>query len=128
MILHIGVTQETMEITDPNNTMIPTDIVTFISKMIQDRLIASRDTNHEAQIDSEKTHAIVLTAYTDQVVFALEIDVPVRVMKIHALNHPYATCYVSDVVALNMHLQIENVLYHWNKSRRTYWATTSLHT
>ena len=41
-----------------------------------------------------KTHAIVLTAYAIQVVFALEVDVHVGAMNFTALIHIYAAFHV----------------------------------
>ena len=61
MTLHIAVTQETMEIIDPEDTMIPTDIIKATTETAHDQLVASRDTSHEAQTDYESTQAIFLT-------------------------------------------------------------------
>ena len=76
MILHIGVTQETMESIGPNDTMNPIDI------------IKNRFRN---------TYTIVLTAHAHQVVFALEIYAHAGIMNIHALIHRYEICHVLDV-------------------------------
>ena len=73
MIPHVGVTQETMENTDPNNKTIHTDITNAINEITNGQPIASRDTNHEARIDSKTPRTIVLTAHAHQVVLALEI-------------------------------------------------------
>ena len=70
MILHIGVTQESMKIIDPNDTMNPTDIIRAISETARNQLVASKNMSQEAQTDSETTHAIVLNAHTHQVVLA----------------------------------------------------------
>ena len=51
MILHKGVTQETMEITDLYDTMIPTDIIKAINETAHDGIIAFIDTSYEAEID-----------------------------------------------------------------------------
>ena len=48
MTFHIGVTQESMEIIDPNDKMIPTDIIKAISEGVYDQLFASRHISHEA--------------------------------------------------------------------------------
>ena len=82
MILHIRVTQETMEIIDSNDTMIPTDIIEVNSETALDQLIFFRDMSSEAQIDSTTTHEIVLTAYALQIALVLEIDGPIAVMNI----------------------------------------------
>ena len=44
MILYIRVTQETMDITDPSDTIIPTDIIKAISETAQNRLVVSKYT------------------------------------------------------------------------------------
>ena len=49
MIPLIGVTQETMENINPNDTMIPTDIVKANNENAHDRLTTSRDSDHEAE-------------------------------------------------------------------------------
>ena len=77
IILYVEVTQETMVITDPNDKMISIDVNKAINKTARDRLIISRDTSHEAQIDYETTHVIVLTAHAHQAFFALEIYIHV---------------------------------------------------
>ena len=59
MILYIGVTRETVEITDPSDAIAPTFIIKVIRETIYDRLRSSRDTSHVDQIDSESTHPIV---------------------------------------------------------------------
>ena len=56
MILHIGVTQETKESIDRNDTMIPVDVIKAINETANDRLIPSKDINHEARTDSKTTH------------------------------------------------------------------------
>ena len=76
MIPHIGVTQKTMEYFDLSDTMIPTDTIKAINEIALDQLADSRDTNREAQVDSEKTRAIIMTAQAHQVAFASEIDAP----------------------------------------------------
>ena len=119
MTPHIGVTQDTIEIIDPNDAMIPTDAIQVFSEIAHDRLIASRDTSHEAQTDSGATHAIVWTAHAHQVIFALEIEAHMGVMNVHVLTHPCTTCHVSDLAAHSTHLQITNILHHRNKSRQT---------
>ena len=118
MALHIGVTQKTRESIDPDNKVFRTDMNKVISEIAQYRLIASNDTSHETQIDSETTRAIVSTAHADQLVLTFEIDVHVRVMNIHALTHPYAKYHKSDLAVHNIHLLIANVFHHWNKSIR----------
>ena len=70
MIPQIGVNQETIENVDTNDTPIPTDRIKAINETPHGRLIASRETNHQAQTDSETTRAIFLTAHAHQVVFA----------------------------------------------------------
>ena len=119
MIPSKSVTQETMENIDPSDTIIPTDTIKTINETALERLINSRDTNREAQADSGAARAIVMTAHAHQVVFASEIDVRDGETNIHEQTHPYATCHVLDVTFHNTHLQIENVLHHLNKSRRT---------
>ena len=74
MIRHTGVTQETMEIIDPNDIMISASIIKASNETAHDRLVASRDTSHEAQTDSDSTDAIVLAGHAHQVVFAFTID------------------------------------------------------
>ena len=118
MIPHIRVTQETMKNIYPNYTGIPTDIIKAFNETAHNQLIDSRDTNHEARINSETTRVIVLTAHAHQVVFALEIDAQAGASNIHVLNHRYATCHVLDVAVHNVHLQIANGLYHLNRSKR----------
>ena len=115
----MGVAQETTEIIDPNDTMNPMDVVKTFNETAHDQLIASKDTRHEAQTDSEITHAIFSIAQGHQVVFALEIDVQVEVMNIHVLTHPCATRHVSYVILHNINLQIGNVSHHRDKSRQT---------
>ena len=61
--LHTGVTQEIMENIAPHITMTSIDIVKAINVSALDRIIDSRDTNREAYADTEKTHAIVMTAH-----------------------------------------------------------------
>ena len=56
-------TQETMEIINPKDTMIPKDITKAINKYAHDWLISSRHTSHEARADSETMHTLALTAY-----------------------------------------------------------------
>ena len=119
MIPHIGVTQETIENIDPNDTMSPIDIIKAINETALDQLVESRNTSHEAWADSETTCAIVITSHTHHVFLALEIEVHVRATNIHVLTHPYAKCRVLDVAVHNIHLQIANVPHHLNKSRRT---------
>ena len=111
MILLTGLIPETMDISHPNNTVIPIDIIKAISNTTHDQLVTSRDTIHEAKVDFEIVHVIFLPTHAHQVVFALEIDVQVGITIIIAQVHPNATCYVSDVVAHNKHLQIENVTH-----------------
>ena len=48
MIPQKGLTKETMENPDPNDTMIATDVVGDINDIALDRLIDSEYTNHEA--------------------------------------------------------------------------------
>ena len=119
MIPHTGVTQEIMKNIDPQEKMTPIDIIKVINRTALDRLIDSRDTNREAQADTETTHAIVMTAHVHQVVSASRIDDHDGITNIHLLTHPYVTCHVLDVAVHNIHLQIENALHHLNKSRRT---------
>ena len=108
-----------MENVDLHDTMTSIDIIKAINGTALDRQIDSRDTSNEAQADIETTRAIIMTAYTHQVVFTSEIDAHDGITNIHVLTHPYATCHVLDVTVHNIHLQIENVLHHLNKSRRT---------
>ena len=60
-----------------------------------------------------------LTGHAHQFVFALEIDAHMEVMNTQVPIHPCATCHVSEVEAHRMHLQITNILHHWNKLRQT---------
>ena len=94
MNTHIVVTQDTMETTDPYDTIIPTYIIKAISETAHDRLIDSRDTSRKAQVNSETIRAIFLTADAHKGFFALQIDVYVVLMNIPALIHPYATLRV----------------------------------
>ena len=108
MILHIEVTQETMEITDPNDTKIPTGLIIAISQTAQDVLIASRDTILEARTDFETTYGIVLTTHALQVTFALEIILsPWRNEYLRTYS---SFCNISYIVcgSSNIHLQVEN--------------------
>ena len=74
MTPHIRVAKETMENIDLSDMIIPTDTIKAIKKTALDQLLGSRDTNREAQADSETTRATVMTAHAHQVVFASEID------------------------------------------------------
>ena len=47
---HIGVVQETIGVTDHNDTMIPTDIIKDISETAHNKLIFSRDMIHVAKV------------------------------------------------------------------------------
>ena len=58
IIPHPGMIEETVEHIDPNDAMIPTNIISATNDTTFDRLISSWYTNHEARTDSEKTHAI----------------------------------------------------------------------
>ena len=93
MIPHRGVTQETMENIDPSDKMIPTDLIKNINEIALDRLIDSKNTNHEARTDSETTRAIFMTAHAHHVVFASEIDVHDGATNSHLPIHPYAICH-----------------------------------
>ena len=119
MTLHIGATPETKEITDINDTLIPADIMKVISETAHHRLLAFKNTIHEAQVDSETIHATVLIAHAHQILLAWKTDVQVEVVNIPAPGHLYTTCNLSDVEDHNIHLQIANVLHHRVKSRRT---------
>ena len=121
MIFSIKVIQETMGITDPSDTMIPLDIIKVSSEIDCDQLVDLEDIINvtEVQVDSEKIHAIILTAHAHQVVYTLDLDVYVGIMNILGLIHPYAGRLVSDIAAHNIHLQIANVLHRWIRSRRT---------
>ena len=94
--------------------MIPSDMIKTINDTAHDQRIASRDTSNEAQTDSETNHTSVLTVGAHLAVLALEIDALVGTMNIHALAYPYVTCHVLDLAAHSIHLQIANVLHHWN--------------
>ena len=65
MILAIRVTQEITATVNPSHTIIPTDIFKAISETSHDQLFF-RDTSHEASVDSETIHAIVLAAHAHQ--------------------------------------------------------------
>ena len=75
MIPHIRMDQETMYNINPSDRKIPMDTIKVISETAHDQLVDSRDTTHEAQIDSEIVHAIVTTDQAQLVVLASEIDV-----------------------------------------------------
>ena len=92
-----------MQIIDPNETMIPMNIIKATNATAHGQLVASRDMNHEARSDSETTHAMFMTAHAHQVVLAFEMSFNVGVMKIHVLTYPYETCQVLDEVAQNIH-------------------------
>ena len=64
MTLLIGTTKDTMEITDPNDGMIHTDITKVFMETDHDQLIAFRYTIHviEALVDTGTNHAIILAA------------------------------------------------------------------
>ena len=127
MIPLIGVTQETMQNIDPNDTMIPVDKIRAINRTALDRIIDSRDTNCGARADSETTHASVITAHAHKVVFALEKYVHDGITNIHVRTNPYTISHVLDAAAHNILLQIENVLHQLNRSRRARKALTFLH-
>ena len=112
MILHLGVTQEAIKNINPNDTMIPIDILKATSMITHEQLIASKDMCHEVRTDSETTHAIVSIAHVNQAVFALEINVYFEVVNIHVLTHPYAICHVLHLAVHNIHLQTANILHH----------------
>ena len=59
MITHIGGIQETVQITDSNDTIIPTGKIKVISETARGLQIASRDMSHKAQVDSETIDAII---------------------------------------------------------------------
>ena len=99
--------------------MTPTDIIKVISETAHNSLFASRDTIHEAQVDSEIIHGIVLTAHAHEVYFVLEIDTHFGTMNISALIHTCVTCQFLAVAAHKIHLQISNILHRSSKSRRT---------
>ena len=98
--------------------MITTDIIKVISETAREWLIAVREKNHEDQVYFEAIHVVDLTDRAYQVVLALEKDVRFGIMNIPALIYPYAACYVSYVIAYNIHLQTVNALYRGNKSRQ----------
>ena len=75
--------------------------------------------DREAQADTETAHAIIMTAHAHQVVSASETDTLDGITIIHVTTHRYAKCHVLDVASHKIHLQIEHVLHHLNKSRRT---------
>ena len=118
MIPRTGLTKEIMHNLDLHDTMTPIGIIKVINGTALDLLIDSRDTNHEAQVDTESARKIIMTAHAHKVVFASEIDAHDGMTNIHLLPRPYAICLVSDVAAHNIHLQIESVLDHLNKSRQ----------
>ena len=60
-----------------------------------------------------------MTAQAHQVDFASKTDDHDGITNIHVLAHPYATCHALNVAAHRIDLQIENVLHHLNKPRRT---------
>ena len=119
MISHTGVTPEIMENIDPQDTMTPIDIVMVINVTALDRLINSRDTNREAQTDTETTLAIIMIAHAHQVVSSSKIDAHDGITNIHVLICPYVACHVLDVAVHNIHLQVKNVPHNLKKSRRT---------
>ena len=88
-----------MGTTDPNDTMTLTGIIKTINEIDNDRLIVSRDTNNEAQADSEVINAIYLTTHAHQVILALEVDLHIGIMNMPALYLLFATCDVSNMEA-----------------------------
>ena len=118
MIPHLGVTLQTMDNIDPSDTRILSDMIKDIKGSTFDRQIDSRYTNREALADSKETGEIVTTSHALLVVFASEMDIHVGAKNIHKPTLVYATCHVFNVKALNIRLQIANVLRHLNKSRR----------
>ena len=60
-----------------------------------------------------------MTAYAHKVVSTSKIEAHDRITNMHVLTNPYATCHVLDVADHKIHLQIEHVLHHLNKSRET---------
>ena len=108
-----------MENIDPHDTLTPIDIFKAINGSAHEWLADSRDTNREAQADTETARSIIMTAHAQQVVFASEIDTHDGTTNIHVLTRPYATYHVLDVAVHNIHLQVENVLHNLNKSRQT---------
>ena len=112
---HTGVNQEIKENIDLHDTMTPIDILKVINVTTLDKLLDSRDTNHEAQADTETSHAIVMIAHVHQVISASKTDAHDGITNIHVLNRPYETCLVLDVAAHSIHLPTENVLHHLNK-------------
>ena len=95
-----------MENIDSHDTKIPIAIIKVINGIALDCLIDSRDTNRKAQVDTETTRAIIMTAHVHQIVLASEIDAHDGITNIHELTHPYATCHVLDVAVHDIRLQI----------------------
>ena len=118
MIPHTGLTQEIVESIDPHDTMTLYRYIKVIDVTELNRLIDSRCTSREALADTETTRAFILTAHAHQVVFASETDNQDVITNIHVQSHLYARCHVLDVVVHNIHLMIENVLHHLNKSKQ----------
>ena len=79
-----------MELTDSNDTMIPTDIIRAFNINAHDKSISFKDTIHvtEAPVDSETIHATVLTAHAHQFVFAFEIEVHVEIINVSTQTCP----------------------------------------
>ena len=87
MVPHIGTTQETIDNIDLSNMIIPTDKVRVTSATALDRLVDTRDTNHEIIADSKIVHATAFTDNAHQVFFASEIDIHDQEMNIQRLIH-----------------------------------------
>ena len=87
MTLPIRMTQGIMKTIDHNDTIITTGIINVISETAHDQLVASRDTVHNTQVNSETVPAIVLIAHSHQVVLSLEIDAHVLVTNILVPMH-----------------------------------------
>ena len=104
MILHTGTNREIMNNIDLYDTMTHIDILKAINGTTLDRLIDSRDTNREAQADTETTRAIIMTVHAHQVGFASEIDAHDGISNVHVLIHHNSVCHVLDVAAHNIHL------------------------
>ena len=92
---HIGVTQETIEITYPTDVTILIDATKAISEIIHDQIVSSRDTAHvsEAQVDSDTIQVTDLTVNVHRVVFSLETRAQDRIINALALINPYATSH-----------------------------------
>ena len=94
MIHHIGVTPEIMASIDHNDTMTPTYLVWATSKTYSGQLIASRETNHDAQANSETTRDSFWPLMLTMPDLGLKIDVRGAVKDIIVLTHSYAKRHI----------------------------------